>query len=174
MNRNALILAAMSLFGAAAGIAGKGRAADLDIYTDIVIAAPPDRVWSVFADNSRYADWNPYHVKVDGDLETGHKLHIDIRKPDGTRVSIRPHVMKIVENRELVWGGGIRGIFRGVHVFELEPVGDNCTRLVQQETFDGLFVRFAHLDGIAEGYERMNHALKEHLEAATASADCRA
>jgi hypothetical protein len=71
-------------------------------------------------------------------------------------------------------GGGIRGIFRGVHVVELEPVGDNCTRLVQRETFDGLFVRFAHLDGIAEGYERMNHALKEHVEAAAASADCRA
>lgn len=53
-------------------------------------------------------------------------------------------------------------------------MSSNCTRLVQRDTFDGLFVRLAHLDGIGEGYNRMNHALKEYVETGAAGVDCRA
>ncbi len=136
----------------------------LDIHTEIEIAVAPAVVWAVLADNRRYGEWNPYHVRVEGELVKGSKLDVELHKPDGTIVHIRPHVLAIEPTHRLDWGGGIRGLFRGVHVFELIATGDNCTRLIQRETFSGLFVGFAKLNGIAEGYDGMNRALKAHLE----------
>jgi hypothetical protein len=93
------------------------------IHTEVMIHAAPEAVWSVLTDVDRYPDWNPYHVKVetDGELVTGRRLVVQISKPNGDRVTIKPHVMRIAPGRELTWGGGIRGIFRGEHRFVLEP-----------------------------------------------------
>lgn len=136
----------------------------LDVYTEIEIAAPPAAVWTVLADNQRYQEWNPYHVRADGELIEGASLDVEINKPDGSVVKIRPHVLTVEPERRLDWGGGIGGVFKGVHVFELEESGGGCTRLVQRESFTGLFVGFAALDGIEEGYRRMNQALKDRVE----------
>ncbi len=136
----------------------------VEIDTEITIAAPVEAVWATLADLRSYPDWNPYHVRVDGPLEQGGKLTVQIEKPNGKSLSIRPHVMEVVPHRSLVWGGGLRGIFHGEHRFDLEPVGAHCTRLSHTEVFSGLFVRTAALDAIEPGYRAMNRALKDHLE----------
>ena len=136
----------------------------VDIHTEIEIAASQAEVWAVLADNARYREWNPYHVRVDGDLVEGARLNVELSKPDGSVVMIRPHVLAVAPEKRLDWGGSIRGVFKGVHVFELHASGNGCTRLVQRESFAGLFVGFAKLDGIEEGYNRMNRALKARVE----------
>ena len=145
----------------------------IDIHTEIEIAAPPQAVWSVLADTGRYGDWNPYHVSVDGELAKGAKLRVTVHKPNGNTVTVPPHVIAVEPSKRLVWGGGIPGIFKGEHTFELEPVGENCTRLVHKETFAGLFVGFAELGTIEEGYELMNAALKEKVETGRDPRACR-
>jgi hypothetical protein len=144
----------------------------LDIHTEIEIAATPEQVWAVLADNGNYRVWNPYHVRVDGTLAEGETLDVELHKPDGSVVHIDPHVLAVVPHRRLDWGGGIDGVFKGVHTFELSATGNGCTRLVQRETFAGLFVGFARLQGIEEGYRRMNEALKAHVETAAAARVC--
>jgi len=166
-----IALTAALLVAAGATAAGTGLTR-IEIDTAITIAAPADAVWAVLADLERYPDWNPYHVRVDGALEHGAKLAVRIEKPNGKSLSIRPHVMELAPGRSLVWGGGIRGIFHGEHRFDLEPLGPNCTRLSHTEVFSGLFVRSAALDAIEPGYQRMNRALKRHLEGAQGGAGC--
>jgi len=137
----------------------------IDIDTEIVISAPVETVWAVLSDIDAYAEWNPYHVSVSGKLQEGSELSLDILKPNGKAVHIKPHVLEIDPHRSLVWGGGPRWIFRGEHRFDLEPLGATCTRLRHTEVFAGLFVRAAKLGSIEEGYVQMNEALKRRVEA---------
>jgi hypothetical protein len=135
------------------------------IHTEITIAAEPATVWEAITDLNAYPAWNPYHRRVEttGDLVPGQRLVVHIRKPNDAQVVIKPHVIRIEPNRELTWGGGLKGIFHGEHRFVLEPVAGG-TRLVHSETFAGLAVRFASLDSIEEGYELMNEALRRYVE----------
>ena len=135
------------------------------IHTEIDIQARPETVWAILMDNGSYPDWNPYQVEVKGDLEVGSKLLVRIHKPNGERVEIEPRVMRVVPREELTWGGGVKGIFFGEHLFLLEATEGDATKLVHKEDFTGFAVPFASLDAIEEGYDGMNQALKERAEA---------
>lgn len=135
-----------------------------NIHTEIVINSSPSEVWNVLADNSSYPSWNPYHVQVEGTLKVGETLDVYINKPNGEEIHVRPVVMELVPNRLLVWGGGVSGIFKGVHTFELQEIASSKTRLIHKETFRGAAIPFASLDAIDEGYTLMNKALKEEAE----------
>ena len=134
------------------------------VYTEIEIEAPVQRVWRILADNESYPEWNPYHVSVRGELVVGRKIEVLLHKPNGEQVEIEPRVMRVTPMRELTWGGGVRGIFHGEHVFMLEEIDAEITRLVHKEDFVGIAVPFASLDAIEDGYRQMNQALKIRAE----------
>jgi hypothetical protein len=54
-----------------------------------------ETAWSVLVDNNKYPEWNPYHVKVEGTLAAGNKLFAEIHKPNGDKVEIEPHAMRM-------------------------------------------------------------------------------
>ncbi|WP_068109216.1 SRPBCC domain-containing protein [Tropicimonas marinistellae] len=139
--------------------------ARLSIDTAIDIPAPAEVVWDVLADIEAYPEWNPYHVRVDGVLEIGEKLAVHVVKPNGTALTVHPHLMEFDRGKSLVWGGGPAGIFRGVHRFDLETLSPACTRLRHTEIFSGLFIQFAELDAIEHGYVLMNRALRDRVAA---------
>lgn len=136
------------------------------IRTAVQIDAPKEKVYAVLADLDSYPKWNPYHRRVEGKFEEGAELKIYVLRTDGKEVEVPPHMMRIVENQEITWGGGIRGIFYGVHSFVLESEAQNKTLLKHNEDFSGIAIGFADLppDVIAEGYHQMNMALKDLLE----------
>lgn len=136
------------------------------IRTAIEIDAPQEEVYAVLSDLESYPQWNPYHRKVVGDFREGADLRIHVLRPDNKRVVIPPHMLKISENREITWGGGIRGIFYGEHSFILENQAGNKTLLKHNEDFSGIVIGFADLppDTIAAGYQEMNIALKALIE----------
>lgn len=136
------------------------------IRTAVEIEAPPNEVYEVLADLERYPEWNPYHRKIEGDFDEGAAMKIYVTRPDGKEVKVPPHMMRIVKNKEMTWGGGIKGIFYGVHSFTITPQSNGNTLLQQDEDFSGFAVRFADLppDVIAAGYHQMNMALKKRVE----------
>jgi hypothetical protein len=158
-------IARTAVLATLATVAGCAAIPSKHIHTEIDIAAPPEKVWTILADNTRYPEWNPYHVRVEGTLAVGSRLDVELHKPNGERVHIEPHVIRLTPDEELTWGGGIKGIFFGEHVFLLEPGERAGTRLVQKETFSGIAVPFVPLDAIEEGYNLMNRALKARAEA---------
>jgi len=137
----------------------------IQVRTEETIFAPRAQVWDVLVDFKKYPDWNPYHVMVRGLPELGADLIVNVQRPDGKSVEVPPHIVRLQQGRELTWGGGIKGLFYGEHVFLLEDVLGG-TRLVHNEDFTGLFVGFADLppDVLTQGYKEMNKALKEYVE----------
>jgi len=138
----------------------------ISIRTAVEISAPKEIVYAVLADIDRYPQWNPYHRKIEGKFEEGADLKIYVLRPDGKEVEVPPHMMRIVENQEIIWGGGIKGIFYGEHSFILQSRNSGKTLLKHNEDFSGIAVGFADLppDVIADGYHQMNMALKKLVE----------
>lgn len=140
------------------------------LSTEITIEAPPERVWAILTDLEAYASWNPFVVDVEGEPSVGHRLVNRMQPPGGRAQTFEPTVTVVEPPRTFEWLGhlGVPGLFDGRHRFELEPTGDGCTRLVHQESFSGLFVRFLRstLDTrTRRGFELMNEALKCRAEA---------
>lgn len=145
-----------------------GCTTHIPVRTQIDIDAPVDRVYSTLTDFENYPDWNPYHIRVFGKPELGAALEIRVERPDGKVIDVPAvHVLRLRENAELTWGGGIKGVFYGEHVFELHALDGNRTRLIHNEDFEGAFIGFADLPGdvLTQGYKLMNEALKRHIEA---------
>jgi len=139
---------------------------NISIRTAVEINAPKEEVYAVLADIDRYPDWNPYHRKIEGEFVEGAALTVYVLRPDGKEVEVPPHMMRIVENQEVTWGGGIKGVFYGVHSFILETTSGGNTLLKHNEDFSGFAITFADLppDVIADGYHQMNIALKKLIE----------
>lgn len=140
--------------------------ANIAIRTAVEIDAPPKEVYSILADLESYPSWNPYHRKVEGEFKEGAALKVFVKRPDGKEVEVPPHMLKIRENEEITWGGGIKGIFYGVHSFKLRETPEGKTLLNHDEDFSGFAIIFVDLppDVLAEGYHQMNMALKRKVE----------
>lgn len=138
----------------------------LQIRTAIVIDAPPAEVFAVLSDFEQYPQWNPYHRSVEGEFVEGALLNIHIQRPDGEELDVPPHMQTIVTDREIVWGGGMKGVFYGEHRFLLTPDANGATHLRHDEDFWGVVVKFTNISQtvLTEGYEGMNRALKVYIE----------
>ena len=138
------------------------------IETSIEIDATPEAVWVTLVDFEAYPDWNPFITAATGSPEAGARLSIHIQPPEGRGMGFKPTVTAAVPSERLEWLGrlGVRGVFDGRHEFRLEPLADGRTRLVQRESFSGLLVGLL-LDeaDISAGFEAMNEALKNRVEA---------
>lgn len=141
------------------------------LHTEIEIAAPPERVWTVLTDFQRYPDWNPFIRSVAGEPRQGGRLTIDLRLPDGKPMKFRPTIVRLRENRELRWLGRLLmpRIFDGEHSFVLDVTPRGSVIFTQGELFRGLLVKLSPkslFDKTRRGFEEMNEALKKRVEQA--------
>jgi hypothetical protein len=134
----------------------------------IDIDAAPEAVWGELADTDAYPGWNPFVRRLDGRLEQGARLDVEIEPPGGRAMTFKPTVLEARPGRELRWLGRLLlpGLFDGEHSFEIEPLAPGRSRLTQAERFSGLLVRpFAGtLEKTERGFEAMNKALKARIE----------
>ena len=139
----------------------------------IEIDAAPDAVWGELADTGAYPGWNPFVRRLDGQLERGARLNVEIEPPGARAMTFKPTVLEARPGRELRWLGRLLlpGLFDGEHSFEIEPLAPGRSRLTQAERFSGLLVRpFAGmLEKTERGFEAMNEALKERAETRSGS-----
>jgi hypothetical protein len=139
-----------------------------EIRTDIEIDAPADRVWEILTDFGDYPRWNPFIVEAAGDLRQGGRLELAIRPPGRKATTFKPHVLEWQPPRRFAWLGrlGVRGIFDGKHIHEVEQLGENRSRYTQREQFNGVLVPFMKgiLRDTEKGFEMMNEALKTGVE----------
>ncbi len=139
------------------------------IHTTIDIDAPAARVWDVLTDLDDYPAWNPFMPVAEGVVQEGARLKVYIKPPGGTAMTFKPTVQRAETNRAFSWLGRlfISGLFDGEHIFELEALDANRTRLVHRERFKGLLVPLLwnSLEGPTRaGFEAMNTALKARAE----------
>ena len=145
---------------------------DKSIRTEIIIDAPKNAVWDILTDFSRYAEWNPFIIKAEGNLEKGRYIRNTMLN-DGKQFVFKPRILSVIAHQYFDWLGSlfIKGLFDGHHYFEIEEISPNQTRLIQGEHFSGILSGII-LRKIAESTRKnfisMNVAVKQRAETNTA------
>ncbi|MBE0691059.1 MAG: SRPBCC domain-containing protein [Anaerolineae bacterium] len=140
-----------------------------ELETQIEIAAPVERVWSLLIDFASHSRWNPFIRYIEGTLEVGQPLKVFIQPPGSNGMRFRPTVLAVEPNRELRWKGKLilPGLFDGEHSFRLESKPGGTLLFRQGEKFSGILVPLFRrsLDGATkQGFVAMNEALKREAE----------
>ena len=140
-----------------------------ELRSHIEIDARPERVWEVLTDLSSYPEWNPFIRQIEGEMSPGATLRVLIQPPNRRSMTFKPKVLKAVPNQELRWLGRllVPGLFDGEHILSIEIVAPTRVRFHQREIFRGLLVPTLGrlLQGTQRGFEEMNIALKQRVEA---------
>ena len=141
-----------------------------NIYTEIEINAPAKKVWEILTDVKKYPEWNPFIKQVEGILEEGEKIMALIQPQNSKPMTFHPKVLTVVPEKKVRWLGAFlfKGLFDGEHIWELEKLDEQNTKLVQKENFTGLLVPLFKKElekNSKPGFVLMNKSLKKRAEA---------
>lgn len=167
MKKNSVLLSL--LFGAGVVFWTAQRREHQRLVTEVLIDAPPERIWQILTDTSAYSEWNPVLVSLEGQLQVGRTIEVENRGSSGS-MTFTPTVLAVHPSRELRWLGHLwrPGLFDGEHFFVLTPQPGDRTLMTHGETFSGLLVplvkRWLHT-GVKQDFLRINEALKNRAEA---------
>lgn len=136
-----------------------------ELRTEITINAPIEIVWKLLTDFNRYPEWNPFIKSISGIAAPGEKLVVELQPPDSKPMVFRPVCKTFLPPQRFSWKGRLLapGIFDGEHIFELEHLLPNTTKLVHREKFSGILVPFLWKqlnNNTRRGFEMMNEKLK--------------
>ena len=140
-----------------------------DIETMIDIHAPVADIWRILTDLPRYTEWNPLVIRESGSLAVGKRLEVAVQLPGGRSMSFTPVLVALIPQKEIRWLGSfvIPGLFAGEHSFLLIPQSHGTTRFNHSEHFTGVLPSLMGnqwYKRVRQGFESMNHALKERAE----------
>lgn len=158
-----LVALAVALAGAAVAFAFAPRA---EIVTTERIEATPADVWAVLASPETYSEWNPFLVRMEGEVAVGSRLTNTMRPSGGgNEMTFSPVVLKAEPGRELRWLGRlfVPRLFDGEHYFILED-REGGTHLTHGEAFRGVGLWLIDVEPFRADFEAMNAALKERVE----------
>jgi hypothetical protein len=161
-----ILLSTIALVIAAVGI-GFAMAPRAQIVTSTTIDATPAQVWAVLGKPQSYKDWNPFLVRMEGQMIEGARLTNTMRPSgSGKEMTFRPVVLKVVPDKELRWLGRflLPRIFDGEHYFLLQD-REGRTHLTHGEAFRGIGLWFMDVEQLRRDFEAMNAALKLRVEA---------
>ena len=87
-----------------------------------IIDAPLERVWETLTDASRYREWNPEIVGLDGRIAAGERIKAHVRLGDGAVRAVPQRVTALEAPTRMEWTGGLPlGLFVGRRTFTLTP-----------------------------------------------------
>ena len=138
------------------------------IRTEITIHAPAQIVWNILMDFENYPAWNPF-MQIKGNAKQGNRLEVTIALDEHKPQIFKPEILELRPEKSFRWLGHfiIKGLFDGEHLFNLEVVAENETRLIHGENFtgmlSGLILKMIEEKSLA-GFEKMNAALKQEAE----------
>lgn len=133
----------------------------------ININVPVSEVWDALVDVDSWGKWNSFIPVVEGRLEVGNVLKIEVVSPGMKAMTFEPVVYEIEANKKISWGGGfLMFVYQGIHEFILEEIDDSTTRFTQIEKFQGPIVLLMNkmIQKTAVGYLNMNEEFKDYLE----------
>jgi len=138
------------------------------IETSLDIAASSSAIWAVLTDFAAYPAWNPYIRHITGEPQVGKQLQVTLQPTGHSPTHVRPRVAVATPQQELSWVGHVLlpGLFDVRHTLRMTPLDANHARFVQEETFEGLLVRFSArtLKDTERSFVEMNEALRLRAE----------
>ena len=136
--------------------------------SEIEIQSTPERVWDVLTDFDKYPEWNPLLCRAEGKLIIGEKVYLTA-KSASSEMNLLCTVLTVEPNRQFSWKFhvGFPFLFRGEHIFKIEPINEHKVRFIDREVFHGLLVplQAKNLETNAKpAMIAMGEALKERVE----------
>ena len=138
----------------------------IEVTATTDVDAPPERVWDVLTDFGAFHAWNPFIREAHGSTELGGSVHVRVKPSLPVPLAFRATIIECEEGHRLRWRGHVVApwVAAGDHTFEIEPLPDGRSRIIQRETFTGFLPKLAGRllrDETRRGFEAMNHALAE-------------
>ncbi len=138
------------------------------IYTDIIIDATQEEVWSVLTDTASYKSWAAFLVDIQGEIKDGQKITAIFQtNPKKKKLTTIEHTISVSEGKEFFWAEKGPGGIKDNHHFQVESTGDGKTRFIQSdEIMKGMtWLLGGNLSKMyAEGYQAFNRSLKAEVE----------
>lgn len=136
-----------------------------EYVSSTVIAATSGIVWSILTDGSRYSEWNPEIVKIDGTITAGNRIKAHVRLGDGAIRAVTQRVTLVEARTCMVWEGGLPlGLFVGRRTFTLTPVDQgkavefrmhlHMSGLLSSLILKSVGDRQSEIDGFSAGLKR--------------------
>jgi hypothetical protein len=146
----------------------KVKASHRKIYTDVVINASAEQVWSVIKDTNSYKSWAVFLTDIEGELKNGHKIKAKFQlNPSKEKYNSIDHTIQVIEGKSFYWAEkGPMGICDNHH-FIIEPIDKNTSKFIQKDelTKGATFILGGYLSKIyVKGYQGFNRALKQEVE----------
>ena len=135
---------------------------------ETVIKAPAERVWHILTDLEKYAEWNPLLYQVKGKVEVGETVTA-YAKTASKDMRFICTVTRVEPLHEFAWRFPVIHpiLFRGEHIFRIEPASDSEVRFIDREWFKGLLLPTQAKDLKSNGLKAMidmGKALKNRAE----------
>jgi len=140
-----------------------------EIKTEILIDAPVEQVWNVFADFGNYKSWNPLVPQIDCQKSIGSTVKVKL-KVNGLTLPIVAKVTDFTINKRFAWGGPdffvMNLIGNAEHYFEFTDVNGTQCLFTHGEEFKGVIPRalWKVISRLETSYREMNDALKKTVE----------
>ena len=137
-----------------------------DTHVRCTIDAPPDRVWEVLVDATRYPSWTSTVLDLEGPITLGARLAL--RSSLDPKRTFRPKVTTLEPCRLMVWSDGFSPMFSGVRSFALTPRDGGRTEIVMTEVLSGAMLPLIRrtLPDFRPSFEAFVRDLKHAVEAA--------
>ncbi len=129
------------------------------------IAATPETIWAILTDGSRYPEWDPYAIRIEGTIGLGQKIVVYTKvAPDR---SFPVTVKEFVPGRRMAWASGMPlGLFSGERTFTLTPQPGGQVEFTLREEFRGLLLAMIgpSLPDMDEPFRQFTAGLKARAE----------
>jgi hypothetical protein len=139
-----------------------------ELHNEIEIRASAEKVWQVLTNLEKYHEWNPLLHQAVGKVQVGENVDVTFRT-SSKEMTLHCTVAKVEPHRELCWKYHVilPVLFRGEHLFTIEPIDGRCVRFIDREIFRGMLVPLQAKD-IDENSKpamvAMDKALRERVE----------
>ncbi|MEM6348258.1 MAG: SRPBCC domain-containing protein [Bacteroidota bacterium] len=138
------------------------------IYTEIIIDASPEQVWSVLTDTPSYSDWAVFMEQIEGKIKDQGEIIAYFKfNEDKDKLNEIPHIISVTPGREFAWSETFMMGMTDHHRFIVEATADGKTRFIQSDSVSGgiAWLLGKSLINIEEAnYPRFNRSLKAEVE----------
>jgi hypothetical protein len=134
----------------------------------IGVAAPAEVIWEVVSDLGRWPEWNPIYSNVEGRLQIGAPISMDIDPPGLKRMHVDAVIVDWVPEAQILWSTKLPGFVRSLRYIEIDKLSETGCILANGEIFEGFGVRFMsgkYRSAAFRSFEAMGEALKARAEA---------
>ena len=131
----------------------------------ITINASPEQIWDILVDASRYPDWDPGMVRVEGRLAQGEKVKFFTKFSPNQAFAVK--VTAFEPGKRMVLTGGMPfGLFKSERTHTLTSGTDGHTLFQTEEMFSGLLLPIfgRSLPDLTESFKQFAAGLKKQAE----------